>query len=186
MSENPLEFREHQEHAEHAAHAENPLVSRVTITIAILAVITAIIGSVESLETAGAVMESNKATLNQGLASDQWSFYQAKGIKKRLDEQSAAMGGPKADAAAHKAKQEGDDQKEIQTKAKEFEKQRDEARELAEKHEARHPKLTLAAALMQIAIAVSTTAIITGRAWPWRLALLSAAVGVGFAAWAFI
>ncbi len=187
MSENPLEFHEHAEHAEHAAHAGSPLISRVSITIAILAVITAIIGSIESLETAGAVLESNKATLQQGLASDQWNYYQAKGIKKRLDEQAAAMlEGPKADKAAEKAKQEGDEQKEIQAKAQEFEKKRDEARELADKHEERHPKLTLAAALLQISIAISTVAIITQKVWPWRLALISSGLGILFALWAFL
>ena len=186
MSENPMEFHEHTEHAEHAAHAQNPLIARVSITIALLAVVTAIIGSIESLETAGAILESNKATLNQGLASDQWNYYQAKGIKKRLDEQVVAMGGAKSDAAAEKVKQEGEEQKEIQAKAKEFEHKRDEARESADLHEARHPKLTLAAALLQISIAISTLAIITQKAWPWRLAIGSGLLGVGFAIWSFL
>ena len=93
MSENPLEFHEHREHAMHAAEANDPLITRVSITIAVLAVVTAIIGSIESVETAGAVLESNKATLQQALASDQWAYYQAKGIKKRLDEMAAAAGG---------------------------------------------------------------------------------------------
>jgi len=186
MSENPLEFREHAEHAEHAAEAHDPLITRVSISIALLAVITAIVGSVESLETAGAILESNKATLHQGLASDQWAYYQAKGIKKRLDEMAAANGGPGAEKAAEKAKQEGEDQKEITNKAKELEKERDEARASADAHEARHPKLTLAAALLQISIAVSTVAIITRRNWPWYAALGAGSLGVLAAASAFL
>ncbi len=186
MSENPLEFREHAEHAEHAAEAHDPLITRVSISIALLAVITAIVGSVESLETAGAILESNKATLHQGLASDQWAYYQAKGIKKRLDEMAAANGGPGAEKAAEKARQEGEDQKEITNKAKELEKERDEARASADAHEARHPKLTLAAALLQISIAVSTVAIITRRNWPWYAALGAGGLGVLAAASAFL
>jgi Domain of unknown function (DUF4337) len=186
MSENPLEFREHTEHAEHAAEAQNPLITRVSISIAVLAVATAIVGSVEALETAGAILESNKATLNQALASDQWAYYQSKGIKKRLDEMVAAGGGPGAEKAAEKARQEGEDQKEITNKAKELEKERDEARASAEKHEARHPRLTLAAALLQISIAVSTVAIITRRSWPWYTALASGVLGVVAAASAFL
>ena len=186
MSENPLEFHESREHAEHAAEAHDPLITRVSITIAILAVVTAIVGSVESLETAGAILESNKATLYQGLASDQWAYYQAKGIKKRLDEMAASAGGPNAEKAAKKAEQEGEDQKEITNKAKELEKQRDEAREGADKHEGRHPKLTLAAALLQISIAVSTVAIITRRQWPWYAALAAGATGVVAAVSAFV
>ena len=108
MSENPLEFHEHREHAMHAAEANDPLITRVSITIAVLAVVTAIIGSIESVETAGAVLESNKATLQQALASDQWAYYQAKGIKKRLDEMAAAAGGPNSAKAAEKAKEEGE------------------------------------------------------------------------------
>ena len=132
MSENPLEFHEHREHAMHAAEANDPLITRVSITIAILAVVTAIIGSIESVETAGAVLESNKATLQQALASDQWAYYQAKGIKKRLDEMAAASGGPNGAKAAEKAKEEGEEQKEISNKAKEMEAERDAARKLSE------------------------------------------------------
>src|ERR1700761_7554340 len=106
MTENPTEFREHMEHAEHAAHENNPLITMVSITIAILAVITAIIGSLESVNTAGAIVDSNRAALFQGQASDQWNFFQAKGIKKRLDEMTADQGGAGAAAAAAKAKSE--------------------------------------------------------------------------------
>lgn len=186
MSENPLEFHEHREHAEHAAEAHDPLITLVSITIAALAVVTAIVGSIESLETAGAILESNKATLIQAQASDQWAYYQAKGIKKRVDELSAQMGGPSAEKAAEKAKAEGDDQKEISEKAKELEKQRDEARAGAEVHEARHPKLTLAAALLQISIAISTVAIITRRRIFWYAAMSAGAVGAAIAAWAML
>ena len=186
MSENPLEFHESREHAEHAAEAHDPLITQVSITIAILAVVTAIVGSVESLETAGAILESNKATLYQGLSSDQWAYYQAKGIKKRIDELTVAQGGAGAAKAAEKAMQTGEEQKEISNKAKELEKERDDARAGADKHEARHPKLTLAAALLQISIAVSTVAIITRRRWPWYAALLAGGTGVAAAISAFI
>jgi hypothetical protein len=186
MSENPMELHEHREHAVHAAEANDPLITRVSITIAVLAVVTAIIGSIESVETAGAVLESNKATLQQALASDQWAYYQAKGIKKRLDEMAAAAGGPNSAKAAEKAKEEGEEQKEISKKAKELEAERDAARKLSDTHEARHPKLTLAAALLQISIAVSTMSIITRRAWPWYAAMLSGALGIAAAITAFV
>ena len=186
MAENPLEFHESREHAAHAAEAHDPLITQVSITIAMLAVVTAIVGSVESLETAGAILESNKATLYQGLSSDQWAYYQAKGIKKRIDELTASQGGPGAEKAAEKARQEGEEQKEITSKAKEFEKERDEARVLADKHEGRHPKLTLAAALLQISIAISTVAIITRRHWPWVCALVAGTTGIAAAATAFL
>lgn len=186
MSENPTEFQEHMEHAEHAAHENNPLITAVSITIAILAVITAIIGSLESVNTAEAIIESNKATLFQAQASDQWNFYQAKGIKKHVDELTADQGGKGAQAAAAKAKSEGDDQVRIQNDAKKLEEQRDEARKGALTDEERHPKLTLAAAMLQISIAISTVAIITKRRWPWIGAMILGAAGVITASLAFI
>jgi hypothetical protein len=186
MSENPTEFREHMEHAEHAAHENNPLITMVSITIAILAVVTAIIGSLESVNTAGAIIESNKATLFQGQASDQWAFYQAKGIKKRVDELTADQGGAGAVAAAAKAKSEADDQVKIQADAKALEDKRDEARKAADRNESRHPKLTLAAAMLQISIAISTVAIITKKRWPWFGAMGLGGLGVIFALWAFL
>ena len=186
MSENPAEFREHLEHAEHAAHEDNPLITAVSITIAILAVVTAIIGSLESVNTAGAIIESNKATLFQAQASDQWNFFQAKGIKKRVDELSADQGGAGAASAAAKAKSEGDEQTKIQEGAKKLEEQRDEARKTADKNEARHPKLTLAAAMLQISIAISTLAIITKRRWPWFGAMTLGLIGVILASWAYL
>jgi hypothetical protein len=174
------------EHAEHAAHENNPLTTAVSITIVILAVITAIIGSLESVNTAGAIIESNKATLFQAQASDQWNFYQAKGIKKRVDELTADQGGKSAEAAAAKAKSEGDDQVKIQNDAKVLEEKRDEARKTADLNEARHPKLTLAAAMLQISIAISTVAIITKKRWPWFGAMGLGGLGVLFALWAFL
>ena len=182
MTENPMEFHEQREHADHAATAHSPLIARASITIALFAVATAIVGSIESMETAGAILQSNRAALLQAQASDQWAFFQAKGIKKRLDEAAAEAGGPDADKARAKARQEGEDQIEITKAARALERQRDEARAESDLHEARHPKLTLAAALLQISIAVSTVTIITRRSWPWYLALLAGAGGIGLAA----
>ncbi|MEW6598190.1 MAG: DUF4337 family protein [Pseudomonadota bacterium] len=186
MAEIPTEFNEARERASEAAEKNDPFITLVSITIALLAVITAVIGSVESLETAHAILESNNVIREQTLASDQWNFYQAKGIKKRIDELTADGGGKNAEKAAENAKREAEDQKEISAKAKEFEKARDEAREAAEKHEGRHPKLTLAAAMLQISIAVSTISIITRRKWPWAVSVLLGLAGAAWAAFAFV
>jgi xanthine/uracil permease len=185
MSEH-MEFNEHREHAVHAAEAHDPLITRVSITIAVLAVVTAIVSSVESLGSTRAILESNKATLAQAKASDMWSFYQAKGIKRRIDEQSAQAGGPGGDKFLAKANLAGKEQLDIQRQARGFETERDRAQKAAELNEARHPRLTLAAAVLQISIAVSTVAIVTRRRWPWLLAMASGAAGALLAASAFL
>lgn len=127
--------------------------------------------------TTRAILESNKATLAQTTESDMWSFYQAKGIKKRIDEQTARAGGPDSDQFLAKAKSGGQEQVDIQRQARAYETERDKAQEAAERNEARHPKLTLASAVLQISIAVSTVAIVTRRRWPWFLAIAAGATG---------
>ena len=185
MSES-LEFNEHRERAIHAAEARDPLITRVSITIAILAAIAATISSVESLGTARAILASNKATLAQSKASDQWAFYQAKGIKKRIDEHSAQTGPADRDQFLAKAKSAGEEQLAIQRSARAFEAERDQEQAVAELNESRHPKLTLASAVLQISIAISTLAIITKRRWPWLLAMSAGLAGSLLAVYAVL
>ena len=82
MSESPVEHFEHAEHAEHASLLGDPFLTQVSVTIAILAVVAATVGSLETLETAGAIGDKNAAVLLQNKATDTWNFYQAKSIKK--------------------------------------------------------------------------------------------------------
>ncbi len=185
MSES-LDFNEHRERAVHAAEARDPFITRVSITIAILAAIAATISSVESLGTARAILASNKATLAQSKASDQWAFYQARAIKKRLDEHSAQTSPADRGQFLAKARAAGDEQATIQKGARDYEAERDRQQAVAELNEARHPKLTLAAAVLQISIAVSTLAIITRRRWPWFLAMSAGLAGSLLAAYAML
>jgi hypothetical protein len=183
MSE-PLDFNEHRERAVHAAEAHDPFVTRVSITIAILAAIAATVSSVESLGTARAILASNQATLAQSKASNQWAFYQAKAIKKRLDEHSAQTSPAERGQFLAKANAAGEEQVTIQRSARAYEAERDQDQAVAELNEARHPKLTLAAAIVQISIAVSTLAIITKRRWPGFLAMSAGLAGSLLAAYA--
>jgi hypothetical protein len=178
------EIVEHREHAEHAAHANNPLITRASITIAILAVATAIIGSLETLENGAAITEASRAVLAQDKATDSWNFYQAKGIKKRIDALAADQGGPNAEKFRQEAAREGADQTSIQADAKKNEAERNALLASSEEHELRHHRLTGAATLLEMAIAISTIAIITGRRWPWLVSLIIGAAGAATGVWA--
>ncbi len=167
MTDPALEAHEHTEHAEHAAHENNPFVSQVSITIALLAVIAAVAGSLETYESASAIIEANTAVLSQDKATDQWNLYQAKSLKKNMYLLAADNGGAKAAAYLKKAKDEGDGQDQAQDKAKDLEKDRDEALAASASHESRHHHLGIAATLLEMAIAISTIAIITRKRWPW-------------------
>jgi hypothetical protein len=178
------EIVEHREHAEHAAHANNPLITRASITIAVLAVVTAIIGSLETLENGEAITEASRAVLAQDKATDSWNFYQAKSVKKRIDTMAADMGAPDADKLRQTAAKEGAEETGIQADAKKEEAERDAALASSERHAQRHHRLTAAATLLEMAIAIATIAIITGRRWPWVTSVLVGAVGVVTGVWA--
>jgi len=188
MSDSPLEeleAREHAEHAEHAAHGGGRLVAWVSVTIAILAVLSAAIGSLETLVGGQAFTEKNEAVLAQSKASDDWAFYQAKSLKKHLYGIAADQGGPKADRYRKTAADNGADEARIQDEAKALEKERDDHLKLAERDEGREHRLTMAATLLHMGIAISTIAIIASRRWPWIASLVLGAAGSAIALWAY-
>jgi hypothetical protein len=87
MSEGPEEHLEHAEHAQHAAHS--PFDRRVAMTIMVIAAVLAGIKMLSHrahTETLRLLSEANshqtEANINHVLASDQWSFYQAKNVRR--------------------------------------------------------------------------------------------------------
>jgi hypothetical protein len=186
MSDVPLDAHEHAEHAEHAAHSGDPFVAMVSITIAILAVVAATAGSLETFESASAIIEANRAVLVQDKATDQWNLYQAKSLKKNMYVIAADAGGPKAATYRAKADDEGGGQTQAGAEAKDLEHQREEALALSDKHERRHHRLAIAATLLEIGIAISTIAIITKKRWPWLGAVTLGVLGIAAVAFAYL
>ena len=104
------------------------------------------------------IKQLNEATFNQAQASDQWAFFQAKGIKQSLYEreleQRAGSKAPTDTLLVAKVRKYDAEKKEITAKATEFERIRDQAR-IESTHSADLArKLGLAATLFQIAIAL--------------------------------
>lgn len=185
MTDPAYDAHEHAEHAQHASHENNPFVSQVSITIAFLAVIAAIAGSLENYESASAIIEANKAVLAQDQATDQWNFFESKSLKKNMYVLAADGGGARAAGYLKKAKDEDDDQDKAQGKAKALENQRDEDLAASASHERRHHHLGIAATLLEMAIAISTIAIITHKRWPWIVSGLLGVIGAIAAAVAY-
>jgi hypothetical protein len=173
----PLAAHEHLEHAEHAAHANDPFIALVSITIAILAVLAAIASSLETFESASAIIAANRAVLLQDQATDQWSFYEAKSLKKNMFALAADTGGSRAAAYLKKSKAEAADETTAQADAKKLEAAREDQIKLTEAHEGRHHRLTIGATLLEMAIALSTIAIVTKKRWPWMLSAGLGAIG---------
>lgn len=189
MSDSPLEeleAHEHAEHAEHAAHSGGKLVAWVSMTIAVLAVLSAIVGSLETVASGKALGEKNEAVLAQSKASDAWNEYEAKSLKKHIYGIAADQGGPKADKYRATQASNAADETKIQDEAKALEKERDEHMKASETTESVHHRLTVAATLLHMGIAISTIAIIAGRRWPWLASLVLGAAGSAIAIWAYL
>jgi hypothetical protein len=187
VSDSPLEELEARESAERAAEAKkDSLNSKVTLTIAIMAVLAAVGASLETTEGDKTIVAKNDAVLQQNQATDQWNEYEAKSLKKNLYALAADEGGPKAAAYAKIAAQNTADQKQISAVAKAFEEKRKTYGEVAEVHERRHGRLTIASTLLHMAIAIATLAIILHRPWPWYFSLALTAAGLGLGVWAYL
>lgn len=182
----PTDAFEHQEHAAHAARVGG-FMATVAVTIAVLAAVAAAIGSLEAIESGGAVAAKNEAVLHQNKATDQWNFFQARSIKRNMFEIAASAGGPKADDYRARVQEYAQQSAEIEAKAKELESRSDDALALSEKREHRHHYLTLATTLLHIAIAVATVAIVSGGTrWPWFASLCLGTLGAAVALGAYL
>jgi hypothetical protein len=182
----PLAAHEHLEHAEHAAHESDPFIALVSITIAVLAVLAAVVSSLETFQSTSAIIAANRAVLAQDQATDQWSLYEAKSLKKNMYVIASDGGGAHAGDYQTKAKAEGADQDAAQADAKKLETEREHQIALSEVHEQRHHRLTIAATLLEMGIALSTIAIVTKKRWPWFTAIGLGGVGAVLAVLAYI
>jgi len=133
----------------------------------------------------GTVLVSlNDSTYRQALASDQWSYYQAKSIKQNLYEglrdSSPRLAGPDAakELAAINAKIEKykTEQKDIKEKAEGYEKEREAARVKADRANRRGGFMGSAVSIFQIAIALGSICLVTKKKPLWYLSMSLAAV----------
>src|SRR5881397_4358687 len=127
---------------------------RIALTTAVLAAIAAI-AALQAGSTANeALVLKTEAARLQAEASDQWAYYQAKGIKAATAEAArtswlAIAKEPPAEYA-EKQKRYGEEQLEIQKKARELEKWRDEKSKEADELLHHHHGFANAVALFQV------------------------------------
>jgi hypothetical protein len=159
----------------------------IALTTALLAGLAAI-AALQAGDTVNeALVLKTESTRLQAQASDQWAYYQAKGIKGAVTEasQSAwkATGKPGPADLQEKAKHYADEQQEIKKKAEELEKQRDERSLEADQLLERHHKFAKAVALIQVAIALGAVAALTRIRIVWFGSILMGLAGLIFFAW---
>ena len=160
----------HEEIHHHAEHSKARWIMGVALSSALLAGLAAVCSLL-------AGHHANEAMIDQMKSSDQWAYYQAKGIKSAVISSKIELleGEGKTVSAKDKEKVEQyrKDQEEITAKAKEHE--ADSA-----KHLASHVVYARGVTLFQIAIAIGAIAVLIHRKSFWLVSLGFGAVGLFF------
>ena len=160
----PIEHlqEEMQHHAQtHAPSDRKNWVMWVALSSAILAGLAAVAALL-------AGHHSNEAMIEQIKASDQWSYYQAKGVKANVlaskMEMLQVLGKPPEEKDSRKAAEYKKEQEDISRKAREKEHE-------AEHHLKSHVIFARAVTLFQVAIAVGAIAVLAHRRRYWIVSL---------------
>jgi len=161
------ELHELQENAEHAHH--NPNLAPVSLTMAVFAVLVAVASLL------GHRAHTEEVVL-QALASDQWSYYQAKNIRQHEDElfvaaNGAGVGADVREKYVQEAGRYKKDKEEIQEKARDLEREVDVERRRANRYD-------LAEVFLEIGLVITSITLLSGKRIFWYLGIGVSVVGV--------
>jgi len=171
---NVIKADQAEQKAEKSRNAWTKYVSLSMIFIAVAAAAASQKGAGYSSTT---MKQLNEATFFEGAASDQWAFFQSKSLKLTLCEMEvdrlAEAGADASKVQAYKSKVERyeKERKEISQKAADFEKKRDDARNLAAHASELGRKIGVASTLFQVAIAIGGVCLIVKKRWLWGASL---------------
>jgi Domain of unknown function (DUF4337) len=158
----------HEEIHHHAEHAIEPWVLWVALSSALIAAMAAIASLM-------AGHHANEAVLDQLASSDQWGYYQAKGVKSAVlsskSELLQALGHTPQSGDAEKLKRYEEEQNEIKNAAQ-------EKQAGAALHLTSHTIFARSVTMFQVAIAISAISVLVRRRLFWFISLGFAAVGV--------
>ena len=161
----------HEAIQEELEHDGGTFLKRIALTTAILAACAAIASLRAGATVNEALVLKTESTRLQAEASDQWTFYQAKGIKAAVQDASAtswlAIGKEPPAKYAEEQKRYKDQQVEISVKAQEKEHARDEKSKEADHLLHEHHGFANAVALFQVSIALGAVAALTRNKLVW-------------------
>ena len=164
----------------------------VSLSTALLAVVAAIAALQSGNLVNEALSVKNDAVLKQAQASDQWAYYQAKGIKGNGAAQMADLfsTNPAQAALAAKYKKEAarykQDQQQIQDQAHTLEQERDKENAESGDFLEQHHLFAYCVTFTQVAIALSAVAALTKRKPVWYLSLLIGLIGLALLIYGYI
>jgi hypothetical protein len=160
----------HETLQEEAEKRESSWIGRVALSSALTAVAAAIAALL-------AGHHANEAMLEQMQATDEWSFFQAKGIKQAVLESKlqllAALGKETAAAEHDKLREYEADRVKIEEAGHELEAS-------SKRHMQRHNIFARSVTIFQIAIAMAAITVLTRRRQLWLVSVALAIVGSGF------
>jgi len=148
----------------------------IALTSALIAVLAAVASMLSE-------HQANEAMLSQLKASDQWSYYQAKGIKHNMvDTQIVVL-----ESLGYKDQKKLDEMKAARDKYKsdqdDISKEATQEQKDSQKALKSHSSLSYAVTFLQVAIGISAISALTRRRWLWITSLFVAAGGLAFLTW---
>lgn len=181
--------RLHETIHEEAEHGGS-LVKAVALTTALFAALAAVASLLAGSTVNEALVLKNDATTLQAQASDQWSYYQAKGIKAEMLDATAAAwqaaGRPVPPSVATAKERYGREQAAAQTEAHRLEHARDGKSAEAEHLLHRHHLFAASVAVLQVGIALGAIAALTRLKIAWLGSCLLGAIGAALFVWPFV
>jgi hypothetical protein len=165
----------HEEIHHHAEHSRERWVLGVALSSALLAGLAAVASLM-------AGHHANEAMMSQIESSDQWSYYQSKGIKETAltskGELLDALGKPVSSSDKEKVAQYERDKEEIRQKAENLEKE-------AQTHLRTHEILASSVTMFQIAIAMGAISVLIHSRAFWLISLILGVAGIAFLSQSF-
>ena len=160
----------HEKLQESALESAERWIMKVALTAALLAVFAAITALL-------AGHHANEAMIEQVKSSDQWAYYQAKGIKLAVLESKmemlASLDKKPSAKDEDKMKKYILEQKDIDTKALAY-------GESSEQHLTVHNTLAKGVTLFQISIAICAISALTRKKWLWYASMILGLAGLVF------
>jgi hypothetical protein len=183
------ELRDRLEEAREELATERKAVDREkesawTLHLSLSTAIVAVFAAIASLQSGShandAILSKNEAVLTQARASDQWAYYQAKGIKEVVYRSQAEALGTTNPTQAAKFRDEAsrykEEQGELEKRARELEDRAEHAGKAAEQSLEHHHEFAISVTVFQVAIALAAIAALARRKPLWFVSL---AVSVG-------
>jgi NAD-specific glutamate dehydrogenase len=163
---------------------------KIALSTALLAVLAAVAALRAGATVNHALLLRADATQLQSKASDQWAYYQAKGMKAAVQESTRATwlaaGKEPPAAIAEKVERYEKEQEAIREKATELEKERDAKVKESEHLLHGHHGFANAVALFQVAIALGAVAALTRSRVVWAGSIVVGMGGAALLAWAIL